>query len=73
MAGTVIGGKRAAETNKKRQGADFYRRIGQMGGKKSVHGGFASTVVGKDGLTGIERAKKAGSSGGKISKRGPAN
>lgn len=38
--------------------------------KNGTTGGFASSVVGQDGLTGIERAKVAGSKGGKISKRG---
>ena len=70
MAGTIKGGKKAAETNKKKQGADFYARIGRMGGKKSTTGGFASTKIGLDGLSGIERAKIAGRKGGLKSKRG---
>ena len=36
-------------------------------------GGFASEKVGKDGLTGRERARKYGAIGGHISKRGVAN
>lgn len=72
MAGTKIGGQRAAATNKKKHGSDFYSRIGRKGGKNSHTGGFASDVKGKDGLTGRERAKVAGSKGGTISKRGPA-
>ena len=72
MSGTREGGLKAAETNKKRQGADFYARIGAKGGRNSVNGGFASNTVGKDGLTGPERAKIAGAKGGKISKRGKA-
>jgi hypothetical protein len=63
MAGTKIGGIKAAETNKKRYGEDFYRKIGAEGGKKSRGGGFASEKVGKDGLTGRERAKVAGAKG----------
>ena len=70
MAGTINGGKKAAETNKKKQGADFYARIGRMGGKKSTAGGFASKKIGLDGLSGLERAKIAGRKGGLISKRG---
>lgn len=35
-------------------------------------GGFASPYVGKDGLTGAQRAQLVGSRGGKISKRGKA-
>lgn len=41
-----------------------------MGGKKGHTGGFASEHVGKDGLTGFERAIIAGRKGGKISRRG---
>ncbi len=72
MSGNRAGGLKAAETNKKKQGADFYARIGAKGGKLSTTGGFASDIVGKDGLTGAERAKIAGAKGGKISKRGKA-
>lgn len=71
MAGTVEGGKKAAIQNIKRHGSDFYHAIGKKGGLKSIHGGFASSKVGVDGLTGRERAKIAGRKGGSISKRGP--
>lgn len=65
MAGTKAGGLKARETNIKLHGIDFYKRIGRMGGKAGdpTKKGFASN---------IERAKKAGAKGGKISKRGPA-
>ena len=65
MAGTKAGGLKARETNLKLHGNDFYKRIGSMGGKAGDPSkkGFASS---------IERAKKAGAKGGKISKRGPA-
>ena len=33
MAGTKIGGQKAAKTNKLRHGSDFYKRIGQKGGR----------------------------------------
>ena len=69
MSGTKIGGQRAAETNKKLYGDDFYARIGQRGGLNGKTGGFASSIVGKDGLTGRERAKIAGRKGGTISRR----
>lgn len=72
MAGTIEGGRKAAATNIERNGSDFYARIGAIGGHKSKTGGFASEKIGKDGLTGAERAKVAGRLGGKISKRGPA-
>jgi len=70
MAGTKEGGKRAAETNIKKYGLDFYGRIGAIGGKSGNTGGFASEVVGKDGLTGKQRARIVGAVGGTISRRG---
>lgn len=69
MAGTKIGGKRAAITNKKKYGEDFYRDIGAKGGKRGKTGGFASNLKGADGLTGRERARLAGTKAGQISKR----
>ena len=42
MPGTINGGKKAAETNKKKYGKDFYARIGANGGKKGTTGGFAA-------------------------------
>lgn len=73
MAGTVEGGKHAAKTNLERYGKDFYRSIGRRGGisgrGKGYTGGFASTIVGPDGLTGPERARKYGALGGKKSRR----
>ncbi|MEM6997702.1 MAG: hypothetical protein AAF413_02195 [Patescibacteria group bacterium] len=69
MAGSHAGGRLARDTNKKRHGSDFYQRIGKLGGMKSKKGGFASNKVGKDGLTGRERAKLAGARGGRISRR----
>lgn len=70
MSGTVKGGKKASITNKQKHGEDFYKRIGRKGGKKSSNGGFASSKVGLDGLTGLERARLAGRKGGLLSKRG---
>ena len=72
ISGTREGGLKAAQTNKQRHGKDYYREIGRKGGHNGTTGGFASDKVGKDGLTGWERAVKAGSKGGKISKRGKA-
>ena len=63
MSGTLTGGKKAAATNKKRYGKDFYAHIGSIGGKNGHTGGFAADP---------ERARIAGSIGGKKSKRGPA-
>lgn len=72
MVGTKAGGLKARQTNLLRHGEDFYSRIGQKGGRNGHIGGFNSDKVGKDGLTGWERAKIAGAKGGSISRRGPA-
>ena len=45
------------------------QKIGKQGGSISKNGGFAALVVGKDGLTGPERARLAGQKGGKINSR----
>lgn len=65
MVGTLAGGKRAAITNMKKYGDDFYQRIGSIGGKApaSKPKGFAANP---------ELARRAGRKGGTISRRGPA-
>lgn len=70
MPGTKAGGLKAAQTNKEYYGDDFYKKIGAKGGENGRTGGFGSDKVGKDGLTGQERARLAGAKGGKNSKRG---
>ena len=60
MAGTRAGGAKAAKTNKKRYGKEFYAQIGAMGGKKGRTGGFYANR---------ELAREAGRRGGKISRR----
>ena len=64
MAGTVLGGRKAAATNKDIHGEDFYRRIGAMGGRASGTGGFYYAM--KHGLT---WHREAGAKGGRISRR----
>lgn len=64
MAGTTIGGKQAAQTNKERHGKDFYKRIGAVGGKKSKGGGFYANR---------ELAREAGRKGGLKSRKGKKN
>ncbi len=61
MSGTKDGGRKAASTNKSKYGKDFYARIGSMGGKMGHTGGFYANR---------ELARKAGSLGGRISRRG---
>lgn len=63
MAGTKAGGLKAAATNKAKYGAEFYARIGRIGGQNGTTGGFAANR---------ELAVRAGRLGGQISKRGPA-
>ena len=60
MAGTKAGAKKAAETNKRLHGNDFYRVIGKKGGENGNTGGFQ---------TDPKRARVCGSIGGSISKR----
>ncbi len=60
MPGTVAGGRKAAETNKARHGANFYAKIGAVGGKKGHTGGFAANR---------DLAREAGRKGGLISRR----
>ena len=69
--GNVIltGGLKSAEKIKERYGADYYSEIGRKGGSVPGEKGFASFTVGRDGLTGRERAHIAGAKGGKISRR----
>ena len=62
MAGTREGGERAAATNKKLYGDDFYTQIGRKGGRISRGGGFAMDR---------ELAAAAGRKGGQKSRRTP--
>lgn len=64
MAGTKEGGLKAAKTIKRLHGDDFYVKLGHYAGKQSKGGGFASKKIGKDGLTGRQRAALAGANGG---------
>ena len=63
MAGTKEGAAKAAATNKKRHGANFYARIGAKGGRNSNTGGFAANP---------KLAREAGAKGGRVSRRGKA-
>lgn len=60
MSGTKAGGKAAAETNKRKYGADFYARIGAKGGRRGRTGGFYANR---------ELAREAGRIGGLRSRR----
>lgn len=61
MSGTKAGGIKAAATNKKKYGKDFYKVNGAKGGRKGHTGGFASNPA---------LAIVAGKKGGENSRRG---
>jgi general stress protein YciG len=63
MVGNKSGAKLAAMVNLAND-PDFYSRIGKLGGSHKGNKGFGSQRVGKDGLTGPERAHKVGFKGG---------
>lgn len=63
MSGTKAGGKKAAMTNKRLYGNDFYKELGRKGGKNGHTGGFAANP---------DLARIAGAKGGRTSKRGKA-
>lgn len=65
MSGNREGGKKAAIVNKERHGADYYKRIGALGGSKSHPETRPFTKN-------PELARIAGSKGGRVSRRGPA-
>ena len=59
-----------SEIEARKMVSDDYRRIGAKGGSvKGTKGGFASEIIGNDGLTGYERARVAGAIGGARSRR----
>lgn len=59
MAGTKIGGQKAAAKNLAND-PEFYKRIGSIGGRNGNTGGFAANP---------ELARRAGAKGGRISRR----
>lgn len=63
MPGNRAGGMKAAKTNRKRYGKDFFRIIGSKGGqaKDGKPKGFAAMN--------IEKVRAAGRKGGRISRR----
>lgn len=61
MAGNTSGGKKASETNKQRYGEDFYKKIGQAGGRAGT--GMKGFALDR------EKARIAGAKGGKISRK----
>lgn len=64
MSGTKAGGLKAAATNKKKYGKEYYKNLGVIGGSAAHPNGRGFEISGK--------AVEAGRKGGKISKRGKA-
>ena len=62
MSGSRAGGLRAAETNSKKYGQDFYKKIGAKGGLVS-HPDTRHFYIDR------EMARIAGARGGRVSKR----
>lgn len=62
MPGTKRGGRKAVQTIKNLHGADFYSRIGKLGGKAGNTGGFHAMTH--------EQVSAAGKLGGTLSRRG---
>ena len=63
MSGTLAGGRKARDTNKKLYGDDYYVKMGAIGGKLGRTGGFAA------GEEGRKRARIYGAVGGRISRK----
>ena len=64
MPGTLVGGRKAADTNKKRYGDSFYQKIGHTGGSWKGRKGFAAMPK--------DKVREYGRIGGYKSRRGPA-
>lgn len=69
MAGNAEGGKKAAQRNIEKYGADFYKNIGKVGGTRSTTGGFYYAKLHKT-EDDPSHPKNAGLKGGHLSKRG---
>lgn len=67
MSGTRQGGLKAAQTNKRKYGSDFYAMIGAKGGKNGHTGGFYHSKA-----NGLDTHVTAGAKGGTISRKGKA-
>lgn len=71
LSGSRAGGLKAAATNKAKD-PNFYRRIGQIGGRNGNRGGFAKAPWESDEEH-RARVRAAGALGGSVSRRKPRN
>ena len=63
MSGTTDGAKQAVKTIYREHGKDFFKEIGQRGGRARVSKGFGKNPM---------LAREAGAKGGAKSRRGPS-
>lgn len=63
MAGSKLGGQKAALTNKRRYGANYYSMIGRKGGLKGTRGGF--NVMKEEDPERLREVSRRGGSNGK--------
>jgi len=63
MPGSRAGGLKTAARLKAERGDDYFKKIGQLGGKLGKTGGFA------DGEAGRARASRAGTIGGAVGRK----
>lgn len=73
MAGTKLGGKKAAATNMNKYGSDFYSEIGRKGGRNGHTGGFAANpeLASIAGRIGGRRSSRKGIKNGCGTRKGP--
>lgn len=57
MAGNREGARKGNATKDKKYGVEWRTKLASTGGKMSTPGGFGTTKIGADGMTGQERAK----------------
>ena len=69
MSGSREGQLRGARTRRIKYGEDHFRKQCQKAGRTPTTGGFKDKKVGKDGLTGRERASIAGRKGGTMTQK----
>jgi hypothetical protein len=68
MSNTKPGGAKTAKTNKRKYGRNYYKRIGQLGGRRSGTGGFYHMK-----MTGqLDRLKQISVEAAKVQRRGQA-
>lgn len=68
MSGNSESAKKAYQTRIERHGKESVQNMHSAGGRASRVGGFGTTEIGEDGLTGRERARMASIESHKVRK-----